>query len=197
MFKGIKNIYKMEDKKHQARNNYSSSTFLNRNNLDGFQNVDEEFKENFEKISNSNPCKKYSESQKYNNHNLSLEQFMKNQNKKHLTTKFGHKDVAIFLKEKDKALQEIIINEEINESENSENKNDIKDENNSNKSSHNLIFHGTFGKDQYNRIMNKEHHHHHHRHHHHHHHHKDNLETGQLSFNNKERNKEGNNPMKC
>ena len=56
------------------------------------------------------------------------------------------KDVEIFLKEKDKAMEEIMINEEINnENEKNENKNDTKNSNNnSNKSSQNLIFHGTF-----------------------------------------------------
>ena len=188
----------MEDKKHPAKNNYSSSSFLKRNNLNSFQNENNnEFKENLEKISNSNPCEKYSESQKQNNITLSLEQFMENQNKKHLTTKFSHKDVEIFLKEKDKAMEEIIINEEINnENEKNENKNDTKNNNkNSNKSSQNLIFHGTFGKDEYDRIMNKEHHHHRHRHHHH--HHKNNLENDSSKKTKEDKNKIVNIPLKC
>ena len=54
----------MEDKKLSARNNYSSSTFLKRIYLNSFQNENNnEFKKNLEKKSNSNPCKKYSESQ--------------------------------------------------------------------------------------------------------------------------------------
>ena len=184
----------MEDKKHLARNNYSSSTFLKRSNVNSFQNENnDEFKENFAKMSNSNPCQKYSESQK-NNITLSLEQFMENQSKKHLTTKFGHKDVEIFLKEKDKAMEEIIINEEINnENQKNDKNNDIKNNNNSNKSSQNLIFHGTFGKDEYDRIMNKEHHHHHH----HHHHHKENLENDSSKKDKEDINKKGNIPLKC
>ena len=115
---------------------------------------------------------------------MPLEEFMQSQNKKHLSTNFDHKEVKKFLEEKDKAMQEIIINEDVlksNEIEknnkkthfinnNNENYLKTKNENNNkqydNKSSHLLIFHGTFGKDQYGRIINQGHHHHHHHHHH-------------------------------
>ena len=125
-------------------------------------------------------------SDKQNSMRITLEQFMENQEKKHLSTKFNKKEVDFFLKEKDQAMEEINIDENI-----SNNKKKIKfadpSENieikvnnimNDNKSSHILIFKGTFGKDEYNRINNEEHRHHHHHHHHHHHqshqHHDDN-----------------------
>ena len=113
---------------------------------------------------------------------------MENQNEKHLKTKFSHKDVEIFLKEKDKGKKEIIINEGINEYVKNDNKNDIKNINNINsKTSQNLIFHGTFGKEEYGRIMMKEHHHHH----------NGNLEEVHLSNNKEDKNKKGNIPLKC
>ena len=109
---------------------------------------------------------------------ITLEQFMENQEKKHLSTKFNKKEVDFFLKEKDQAMEEINIDENISNnknkvkfaepSENNENK--VNNIINDNKSSHILIFKGTFGKDEYNRINNEEHHHHHHHRHHHHHH---------------------------
>ena len=129
-------------------------------------------------------------SEKQNNNKISLHQFMENQEKKHLSTKFNKKEVDDFLKEKNAAMEEINIDEDIprkidiennnvNNLENNENnKNNVNNiiinsSPNDNKSSHILIFKGTFGNDEYNRIMNQEHkhHHHHHDHHHHHHHH--------------------------
>ena len=117
-------------------------------------------------------------SDKQNRMRITLEQFMENQEKKHLSTKFNKKEVDFFLKEKDQAMEEINIDENISNnkkkikfaepSENIENK--VNNIMNDNKSSHILIFKGTFGKDEYNRINNEEHRHHHHRHHHHHHH---------------------------
>lgn len=115
-------------------------------------------------------------SDKQNNMRITLEQFMENQEKKNLSTKFNKKEVDSFLKEKDQAMEEINIDENISNnkkkfaepSENIENK--VNNIMNDNKSSHILIFKGTFGKDEYNRINNEEHRHHHHRHHHHHHH---------------------------
>ena len=51
---------------------------------------------------------------------------MQNQDKKNLSTKFAHNDVEKFLKEKDKAMEEIIINEDImNINENKELSNEI------------------------------------------------------------------------
>ena len=122
-------------------------------------------------------------SDKQNSMRITLEQFMENQEKKHLSTKFNKKEVDFFLKEKDQAMEEINIDENISNNkkkvkfaEPSENK--VNNIINDGKSSHILIFKGTFGKDEYNRINNEEHHHHHHRHHHHHHlshqHHDDN-----------------------
>ena len=116
-------------------------------------------------------------SDKQNSMRITLEQFMENQEKKHLSTKFNKKEVDSFLKEKDQAMEEINIDENISNnkkkfaepSENIENK--VNNIMNDNKSSHILIFKGTFGKDEYNRINNEEHHHHHHHRHHHHHHH--------------------------
>ena len=115
-------------------------------------------------------------SDKQNNMRITLEQFMENQEKKHLSTKFNKKEVDFFLKEKDQAMEEINIDENISNnkkkikfaepSENIENK--VNNIMNDNKSSHILIFKGTFGKDEYNRINNEEHRHHHHHHHHHH-----------------------------
>ena len=120
---------------------------------------------------------------------MPLEEFMQSQNKKHLSTNFDHKEVKKFLEEKDKAMQEIIINEDVLKSNEIEKNNKkthfinnnnekylkTKNENNDkqydNKSSHLLIFHGTFGKDQYGRIIN------------HHHHHKHNLENSSLNIN--------------
>ena len=117
-------------------------------------------------------------SDKQNSMRITLEQFMENQEKKHLSTKFNKKEVDFFLKEKDQAMEEINIDENISNnkkkikfaepSENIENK--VNNIMNDNKSSHILIFKGTFGKDEYNRITNEEHHHHHHHRHHHHHH---------------------------
>ena len=198
----------MSDEKRQIKNNCLSSSFLQFKGLNTLQNeIDHEFKENFEKVSNSNPCKKYYESLKQNKIILPLEEFMQNQNKKHLSTNFDHKEVQKFLEEKDKAMQEIIINEDILKSNESEKNNKkthfinnnnekylkTKNENNNkqydNKSSHLLIFHGTFGKDQYGRIINQGHHHHHH-YHHHHHHHKHHLENSPLNINNNNEEKE-------
>ena len=112
-------------------------------------------------------------SDKQNNMRITLEQFMENQEKKHLSTKFNKKEVDFFLKEKDQAMEEINIDENISNNkkkikfaEPSENK--VNNIINDNKSSHILIFKGTFGKDEYNRINNEEHRHHHHHHHHHH-----------------------------
>ena len=183
----------MENKnRHPIKNNSLSSSFLLCKGLNMLQNKShKQLKEDDEKVSHSSPTKNHSESQK-NNNKLSLEQFMENQNKKHLTTKFAHKDAEKFLKEKDKAMEKIIIEEDIinnNEIEEDTNENDMNDNNNKennikdkklvqeNKGSNLLIFNGTFGKEEYLSILNNEkenhhhHHHHHHRHHHHHHHH--------------------------
>ena len=125
-------------------------------------------------------------SEKQNNIKISLQQFMENQEKKHLSNKFNKKEVDNFLREKNAAMEEIKIDEniprkidiennDVNNIENNENNVNniiINQSSNENKSSHILIFKGTFGADEYNRIINQEHkHHHHHEHHHHHHHH--------------------------
>ena len=118
-------------------------------------------------------------SEKQNNIKISLEQFMENQEKKHLSTKFNKKEVESFLKDKDAAMEEINIDENIfdkdlNNENNNINKNSIiiNKAQNDNKYSHILIFKGTFGNEQFNKILNEEHHHHHNHHHHHHHHHR-------------------------
>ena len=135
-------------------------------------------------------------SEKQNNTKLTLLQFMENQEKKHLSTEFNKKEVDAFLKEKDAAMEEINMDEDIPKRKETEKKNADDEENNrtnkennlnnvnsiiinqtqsDNKSSHILIFKGTFGKDEYNRLVNEEHkHHHHHHHHHQHHHHNEN-----------------------
>ena len=176
-----------KDISRSLKKNCFSSNFLY---FKGFNNIHDEI--NGEgKESNSGKSKIYSKSIKNNNVKLTLKQFMENQNKKHLSTKFSHKDVEIFLKEKDKAMKEIIIEEDSiksNEEEiinkhskketkkiNIEKSKNFKSENNifqnDNKTSHNLIFHGTFGIDEYSKLMPHHHHHHHHHHNHRHHHH--------------------------
>ena len=118
-------------------------------------------------------------SEKQNNIKISLEQFMENQEKKHLSTKFNKKEVESFLKDKDAAMEEInidenIFNKDLNNENNNINKNSIiiNKAQNDNKYSHIFIFKGTFGNEQFNKILNEEHHHHHHHHHHHNHHHR-------------------------
>ena len=202
----------MEDKKHPLRNNCISSKILQCNGLSNLhKEMQKEFKNEVEEIPSSNPSKKYTESLSTNNINLCLKQFMENQNKKQLSTKFGHKYVEHFLKEKDEAMQEIIVNEEIKENseiENDDNKNGLKNNNGrcskcDNNTSHLLIFHGTFGVDEYNKKINGEHHHHHHHHHHrHHHHHNHHSQNEDLSKNNNNNkveyeNKKEKIPIKC
>ena len=104
---------------------------------------------------------------------------MENQEKKHLSTKFNKKEVESFLKDKDAAMEEInidenIFNKDLNNENNNINKNNIiiNKAQNDNKYSHIFIFKGTFGNEQFNKILNEEHHHHHHHHHNHHHHHR-------------------------
>ncbi len=98
-----------KDISRSIKKNCSSSNFLN---FKGFNNIHDEI--NGEgKESNSGKSKICSKSIKNNNVKLSLIQFMENQNKKHLSTKFAHKDVEVFLKEKDKAMEEIIMDEDV------------------------------------------------------------------------------------
>ena len=115
------------EKKHLYKNNCSSANFFDFNGLKSLNyEINEGSNENTG-ISNSSPSKKYSQSTKNNKINsLNLVKFMENQSKKRLTTNFAHKDVVNFLKEKDKAMEKIIIDEEIIKnkdiSENHENK---------------------------------------------------------------------------
>ena len=181
----------MKDKFCPKKNNCSSSNFpKSHKNLLHYE-IANQYKENLEKNLNSNNTQKYAESQKKIRSFYILEKFMQNQDKKHLSTKFAHKDVEKFLKEKDKAMEEIIINEDImNINENKELSNEIalaKNDGNEEKgliseneiiknspdtkSRHFLIFKGTFGKNEYEKLKNENHHHHHQHHHHHHHHH--------------------------
>ena len=157
---------------------------------------------------NSAQSKQLSEIHKHKNLNSSLIQFMENQDKKHLSTNFNHKNAEKFLKEKEKAMEEIIFEDEpmieSNES-NYDDKEDrskleIKDKNKSvqfkkekdenksqyksnNENNNILIFHGTFGEDKVNEIMKEHHHKHsHHHHHHHHHHHYENENKNKFAF---------------
>ena len=52
-------------------------------------------------------------SEKQNHIKISLHQFIENQEKRHLSTKFNKKEVDTFLKEKDAAMEEIKIDEDI------------------------------------------------------------------------------------
>ena len=52
-------------------------------------------------------------SEKQNHIKISLHQFIENQEKRHLSTKFNRKEVDTFLKEKDAAMEEIKIDENI------------------------------------------------------------------------------------
>ena len=108
-------------------------------NFSGLESIRDE-RENELKVkaeSNSDSTSSKIETQKNENTNSSIEQFIKNQSMKHLSTKFSHKDIVDFLKEKDKAMQKIKINEDIDttnedEEEEEENQNDkqIKNEDN-------------------------------------------------------------------
>ena len=174
----------MKTKHHPYKNNCSSSSFLKFRFLNCInEKMNPEHKNKKEKQSNLTPNKRFSESVKRKNE--SLLHFMENQNKKHLSTKFAYKDVITFLNEKDKAMEQIIIDENIISNTdstkdddhrtklNTHNDPDINNEQNDNRTSHLLIFHGTFGEDKYGKIMKekeKEKHHHHNHHHHHHHH---------------------------
>ena len=184
---------------HPIKNNYLSSGFLQFKRLYNIHDdINDEFKGNKESIINSNQQKQLSEKYLQKNINLSLIQFMQNQDKKHLSTNFNHNNVKKFLKEKEKAMEKIVIEDEsLDENHKNHNKekkdkikSEIKDKNksikfnkvnienkNNNKNDNNiLIFHGTFGEDKFNEIKNIEHHHRHshfHHHHHHHHHHQD------------------------
>lgn len=137
---------------------------------------------------NFTQAKKFAVSVKPKAINMSLIQFMENQNKKKISTKFADKDAEIFLIEKDKAMEEIIIDEDIlmdntdnNNSTNITNNNsnhNNKSNHHDNKTSKILVFRGTFGEDKIGEFMTQEqfhnhlHHHRHHNHHHHHHHHR-------------------------
>lgn len=188
-----------ENSNHPIKNNCLSSGFLK---FKGLYNIhgdtNGEFKENNESAINSNKQKQLLETHVEKNINLSLIQFMENQDKKHLSTNFNHNEVKKFLKEKDKAMEKIVIEDEsIDENDKTDheekgdrakskmedrkgcvkfNKKNNENKNNNKKESNNiLIFHGTFGEDKFNEITNINHHHHHsHHHHHHHHHHQDN-----------------------
>ncbi len=172
------------DKKQLYKNNCSSSSFLDFNGLKSLKfDINEDSNENTDTVTNSSPSKNYSRSTKNKKvSNLSLAKFMENQNKKRLTTNFAHKDVVIFLKEKDKAMEKIIIEDEMIKSKETNEKNDEEENNNVNdeeennnvddveeNNKKNIEFRGTFGKEDCEK--NQKHHHHHHNHHHHHHHH--------------------------
>ena len=199
----------IKDSDHPIKNNCLSSGFLKFKGLYKFHDgVNGEIKEGKDMDKNSNQAKQLSETKLQKNISSSLIQFMENQDKKHLSTYFNHKDVQKFLKEKEKAMEEIIIeddlmdekNENGNEDKDDKSKPKIKDKNkslefqkendeykrkniNSNENSNILIFHGTFGEDKCNEIMKTQHHHRHSHHHHHHHHHPDNQKTENLNEN--------------
>ena len=189
-----------EKSNHSIKNNCLSSGFLQFKGLYKIHDDDTNGKLNGNKESgiNSNQPKLFSETHLQKNINISLIQFMENQDKKHLSTNFNHNEVKKFLKEKDKAMEKIVIEDESldendktdNEEKEERNSSKAKDRNksfkfdkeinankNNNKKENNniLIFHGTFGEDKFNEITNMGHHHgHSHHHHHHHHHHQDN-----------------------
>ena len=119
------------DKKQLYKNNCSSSSFLDFNGLKSLKfDINEDSNENTDTVTNSSPSKNYSRSTKNKKvSNLSLAKFMENQNKKRLTTNFAHKDVVIFLKEKDKAMEKIIIEDEMIKSKETNEKNDEEENN--------------------------------------------------------------------
>jgi hypothetical protein len=165
----------MKSKHHLYKNNYLSSSFLKYQFLNGInKSINLESKDKEERQSNLTPNKRFSELAKHKS-NQSLVHFMESQNKKHISTKFEYKDVKNFLNEKDKAMKEIIIDENIirnnDNAKGGNNKANNKRYDNSSSQSQKLIFHGTFGEDKYGQLMNEKHHHHNHHHHHHHHHH--------------------------
>ena len=77
-------------------------------------------------------------SEKQNNSKLTLDQFMQNQEKKHLSTKFNRKEVDTFLKEKDAAMEEIIMEEDFPKKRESEINNADDEENNRTNKENNL-----------------------------------------------------------
>ena len=192
------------------KNNCLSSGFLKFKGLYNIHNgINGEHKENKDIDNNSAQSKQLSEKHKHKNLNSSsLIQFMENQDKKHLSTNFNHKNAEKFLKEKEKAMEEIIFedepmignNENNNDDKEDRSKLEIKDKNKSvqfkkekdenksqyksnNENNNILIFHGTFGEDKVNEIMKEHHHKHsHHHHHHHHHHHYENENKNKFAF---------------
>lgn len=190
------------------KNNYLSSNFLKFKGLyNSPERINGALKENKDTDNNSNQSKQLSETQLRKNISLSLNKFMENQDKKHLSTNFNHKDVKKFLKEKEKAMEEIIIEDEsiddenLNDNEEKEDRSkpkvkdknksvNFKEEKNQNKSKDNssnennniLIFHGTFGEDKFNEIVKAQNLHKHSHHHHHHHHHHVNENKNNLAF---------------
>ena len=195
-----------ESSDSSIKNNCLSSGFLKFKGLYNIHNgINGEHKENKDIDNNSAQSKQLSEIHKHKNLNSSLIQFMENQDKKHLSTNFNHKNAEKFLKEKEKAMEEIIFEDEPTIEDNESNYDDkedkIEDKNKSvqfkkekdeNKSQYNssnennniLIFHGTFGEDKVNEIMKAQHHHKHshHHHHHHHHHHYENENKSKFTF---------------
>jgi hypothetical protein len=177
------------------KNNCLSSDLLKFKGLYNIHDgINGQFKENKNIDKNSTQYNQLSETHLQKNLSSSLIQFMENQDKKHLSTNFNHQNVKKFLEEKEKAMEKIIFEDESldendktdNEEKEDRNKSNIKDKNesfnfnkendenkNNNKKENNniLIFHGTFGEDKVNEILNRDQHHQHHRHSHHHHHH--------------------------
>ena len=187
-----------ESSDSSIKNNCLSSGFLKFKGLYNIHDgINGECKENKVIDKNSAQSKQFSEKHKHKNLNSSLIQFMENQDKKHLSTNFNHKNAEKFLKEKEKAMEEIIFEDEPmieNNESNYDDKEDrskfkIEDKNKSQYNSNNenntiLIFHGTFGEDKVNEIMKAQHHHKHshHHHHHHHHHHYENENKSKFTF---------------
>ncbi len=154
--------------------NHSLKNYISAKALATYKDLDIKEKNEF-------PKKLCLVSEKQNILKITLHQFIENQEKKHLSTNFNRKEVDTFLKEKDAAMEEITIDEDIQQIKEGE-KNNVNNNDNiennmnkingeDNKSSHILIFKGTFGKDEYNRLVEKGEHKHHHHHHHHHHQH--------------------------
>ena len=94
--------------------------------------------------------------------NLSLKEMIEKK-KSSVSNKNNSNKLNEFLNEMDKAMEEVVLNDEISNS---------NEENKENKSSYEISFNGTFKeKDDEGENKQKEHHHHHHNEHHHHPHH--------------------------
>ena len=103
--------------------------------------------------------------------NLSLKEMVEKKQSS-VSNKNNSNKLNDFLNEMDKAMEEVVLNDEISNSNEEDKGNKENKENKENKSSYEISFNGTFKeKDDEDENKQKEHHHHHHNEHHHHHHH--------------------------